>query len=196
MTITLEQLQKIYTHAPAVRLEKYLDPLNKAMADAEINTPKRIAAFLAQIGHESMELHYLGEVWGPTEQQLKYERPDGAELSTSPNPHDWPLWQRLGNTQKGDGFAFRGASPIQLTGRDNFRACGKDIGEDLEGNPDLARTPEVAFRIACWFWNKHGLNVPADSGDFDHITKTINGGFNGKAQRDAYYAVAKKVLGA
>lgn len=194
-SLTLDQLQKIYAKAPAVRLEKYLNPLNKAMAEAHIDTPLREAAFLAQIGHESFELRYLSEVWGPDEQQLKYERPEGAPLADG-DPKHWPVWQKLGNTEPGDGFKYRGASPIQLTGRANFRACGKDLGLDLEGDPDLARTPEVAFRIACWFWVKHGLNQLADSGDFDHITLRINGGYNGKAQRDHYYDVAKKVLGA
>jgi putative chitinase len=193
MSITLEQLQKIYTHAPADRLQKYLVPLNAALDFAQINTPLRLAAFLAQIGHESMELRYMSEVWGPTPQQLKYERPVGAELVKPPT--EPPLWQRLGNTEPGDGFAFRGAGPIEVTGRANFRAAGKVIGEDLEANPDRAHTPEIAFKMAAWFWSSHGLNALADRQDFDHITRIINGGYNGKAQRDAYYEVAKKVLG-
>jgi predicted chitinase len=196
MPVTFDQLRKIYTHAPAERLQHYLDPLNAAMDEGRINTPERIAAFLAQIGHESMELRYMEEVWGPTATQLKYERPKGAPLATV---KPFPLWQRLGNTEPNDSFRFRGSGPIQLTGRSNFRIAGKALGLDLENNPDLARTPAVGFRLAVWFWGSRGLNVLADQKTqfaFDGITLKINGGYNGKSERDAYWERAERVLGA
>jgi len=155
------------------------------MDEAKINTPLRIAAFLAQIGHESDELKYMAEIWGPTDAQKRYDPP--STLAT-----------KLGNVRVGDGYRYRGAGPLQLTGRYNYRVYGLDLGVDLESNPDLARTPAIGFRVACLYWTKNGLNVLADSGTqeaFDKITKRINGGFNGKTQRDTYWVKARKVLG-
>lgn len=159
--------------------------LVKAMDEANINTPLRIAAFLAQTGHESGEFKYMEELWGPTEQQLKYEPPT-------------PLSKRLGNTQPGDGYLFRGAGALQLTGRGNFREYGQALGVNLEANPDLARTPENGFRIAARYFTKHNLNAFADLGTqegFDKITLKINGGYTGKPDRDTRWLKARKVLG-
>lgn len=164
------------------KVDLYLQFITKAMEESEITTPLRQAAFLAQIAHESDELKYMSEVWGPTPAQIRYDPPSS-------------LSKRLGNIQIGDGFKYRGAGPLQLTGRANYRTCGRDLGLDLEGNPDMARTPEVGFRIAAWYWKSHKLNQLADKPDFDAITKAVNGGFNGKASRDAYYIRAKVYLG-
>lgn len=183
--LTLDQLKQIFSKAPAARLTKYEPLLRKALEEAQINTPLRIAAFLAQIGHESYELRYMEEVWGPTAQQLRYDPPT-------------TLAKKLGNTEPGDGKKFSGAGPLQITGRANFREYGQALGLDLENNPDLARTPEVGFRLACLYWKKKGLNTLADLGTqeaFDKITLKINGGYNGKAHRDAYWLRARKVLG-
>lgn len=179
--LTVEQLRRIMSTLKQDKADRYFPHLYEAMQEAEITTPLRVAAFLAQIAHESYDLRYMSEIWGPTVQQKKYEPPN-------------PLAKRLGNTQKGDGFRYRGAGPIQLTGRANFRACGKDLGLDLEGNPELAHTPEVGFRIACWYWTTRKLNALADKGEFDAITKAINGGYNGKSHRDAYYKKALTAL--
>jgi predicted chitinase len=183
--LTLDQLKKIYSRAPEARLLKYESLLTKALAEAKIDTPLRVAAFLAQIGHESDELKYMSEIWGPTPQQLRYDPPT-------------TLAKKLGNIQVGDGYLFRGAGPIQITGRANYREYGQTLGLDLENNPDLARTPEVGFRLACLYWKKKNLNALADLGTqeaFDIITKKINGGYNGKVHRDAYWLRARKVLG-
>jgi predicted chitinase len=163
------------------RLDIHYIYLVEALEEAEINTPARIAAFLAQVAHESYEFKYMSEVWGPTDAQKRYEPPN-------------PLAKKLGNTQPGDGFRYRGAGPIQLTGRANYRACGKDLGLDLEGNPDQAHTPAVGHRIAAWYWRTRNLNALADAKQFDAITKKVNGGFNGKSHRDQYYAKACEVL--
>lgn len=172
------------------RLDAYFPYLVAAMVEAEITTPQRQAAFLAQIGHESYDLRYMAEVWGPTTQQLKYEPP--STVAT-----------HLGNTQEGDGFRYRGAGPIQVTGRANFRAAGKALGLDLEGSPEQAFTPAVGFRLAAWFWTTRNLNAladqlsldpQADAKVFDRITLKINGGYNGKDLRDRRYANACAVL--
>ncbi|MCY1077094.1 glycoside hydrolase family 19 protein [Archangium lansingense] len=91
---------------------------------------------------------------------------------------------------------YKGRGPIQLTGRNNYRAAGQALGIDLEGNPTRAADVDVGFRTAAWFWNSRSLNPLADQGNFREITRRINGGFNGLAAREAYYARAKQVLGA
>lgn len=195
--LTEQQLVKIYptlANKPA-RLAEHFKHLVAAMQEGEINTPLRMAAYLAQIGHESHELRYMSEVWGPTDQQKKYERPAGAKLVTDPKAAK-PLWQKLGNTEPGDGYRFRGAGPIQLTGRANFRAAGKALSLDLENRPDQAFTAPVGHRLGVYFWTSRNLNALADAKNFDAITLKINGGYNGKAERDRLYALACKVLGA
>ncbi|MCY1081761.1 LysM peptidoglycan-binding domain-containing protein [Archangium lansingense] len=101
----------------------------------------------------------------------------------------------LVNTQPGDGVRFKGRGPIQLSGRANYRAAGRALGIDLENNPTRAADPDVGFRTAAWYWNNRHLNSYADAGNFDAITYRVNGGYNGKASRDAYYARALQVLG-
>jgi predicted chitinase len=172
--ITYEQLHAIMPLLPKDKAVEYLPPLNAAMLEANITTPLRQAAFLAQLAHESVELRAFQEF----DSGAAYE---GAV--------------RLGNTQPGDGPRFKGRGPIQLTGRSNYRAAGKALGLDLENHPEMAATPTVGFRVAGWFWTTHRLNVPSDAGNFDAVTKGVNGGFTGKASRDAFYLVAKRALG-
>jgi predicted chitinase len=181
--LTDTELQQIMPRLPQAKRQLYLPFLNKVMEIYEIDTPLRAAAFLAQIAHESAELRFMEEIWGPTEQQKKYEPP--SDLAT-----------RLGNTQQGDGFRYRGRGPIQITGRSNYQKYGSLIGIDLVGNPDLAATPQFAFTTAALFWKTNGLNELADVEDFITITKRINGGLNGLADRQKYYEIAKNVLGA
>lgn len=165
-------------HASPLRLRTHLEPLNAAMAEFKIDTPRRQAAFLAQLAHESGEFRYFEEIWGPTEAQLRYEgRAD------------------LGNCEPGDGKRFKGRGPIQITGRANYRKAGVALGVDLLKDPEIAATVEVGFRIAGWYWATHGCNLLADQERFDVITRAINGGVNGKSSRDAYYAACRKVLG-
>lgn len=180
--VTLEQLTKIVTKCPVLRAAALHPHLVKAMGEFEIHTPLRAAAFLAQIAHESGHMRWMTELWGPTPQQLKYEPPG-------------KLAERLGNTETGDGYRFRGRGVIQLTGRANYRAAGAALGVDLENNPDSASSGEMVFRTAGWFWSSRALNALADAGNFDAITKKINGGYNGKEDRDRLYALAKTVLG-
>lgn len=147
------------------------------MAEFGIDTPTRQAAFLAQIGHESGGLHWSVEIWGPTEAQRRYEgRRD------------------LGNVQIGDGFRFRGRGLIQTTGRANYTATGKALGVDLIAKPELLALPELAARSAAWYWKSRDLNALADAGDFERITRKINGGLNGQAERIALWESARGVL--
>jgi len=181
MEITIPQLQQIYPQATSEHLEGYFQSLIEAMREAEINTTLRVAAFLAQIGHESDRLKYMSEVWGPTAAQKDYEPPGHRA-------------KNLGNTQAGDGYKYRGAGPIQITGRSNFIHYGKLLGLDLENHPELAHTPQVGFRLAGAYWTEHKLNALADTGDFTEITQKINGGQNGAADRLSIYTAALKVL--
>lgn len=181
--ITEDHLKLIMPQLPAAKREEYLPHLVEAMTTHSVNTPMRAAAFLAQIAHESVELKLMAELWGPTDQQKKYE--PHTELSKS-----------LGNTEKGDGFRYRGRGPIQITGRANYKLYGEKLGVDLINNPDLAERAEHAFQLACAFWASHGLNELADAEDFKAITKKINGGLTGLEDREKYYEKAKKILGA
>lgn len=159
------------------RAREFLPHIEAAMAEFDINTPARQAAFLAQIGHESGGLHWLVEIWGPSIAQSHYEgRSD------------------LGNTEPGDGFKFKGRGLLQTTGRANYQRTGDALGVDLLADPTLLATPELAARSAGWYWREHGLNALADAGNFMLVTRRINGGTNGLEERTALFEVAKTVL--
>ena len=165
------------TGARLDRATAWAAPIAAAMAEFDIITPARQAAFLAQIGHESGGLHYVVELWGPTPTQSRYEgRKD------------------LGNTQVGDGLRFRGRGLIQTTGRANYIATGKALGLDLVNHPEWLTMPDIAARSAAWFWKAHGLNELADAKAFEAITRKINGGLNGEDDRMALYQAATTAL--
>jgi putative chitinase len=174
--VTANQLKQILPLAGA-RADTFCGPLNAAMAEFGINTADRQAAFIAQVAHESGQLRYTRELWGPTPAQRAYEgRAD------------------LGNTYPGDGFLYRGRGLIQITGRANYKACGAVLGLDLTLFPELLEQPMYAARSAGWFWKTHGLNELADAGDQVKITRRINGGTNGLAERLAFFDIAKRVI--
>ena len=176
MPITAQQLLQILPNAGPVA-GVFVPVLNTAMNRYQIIGTRRVAAFIAQIGHESGQLKYVKEIWGPTPAQAKYEgRKD------------------LGNTVAGDGSKYRGRGLIQVTGRANYMACGEVLGLDLIKLPELLERPQYACMSAAWFWASKGLNTLADAGKFDTITSRINGGQNGAADRRALYAKALKVL--
>ena len=176
MSFTQQQLLQILPNAGPVA-GVFVPVLNAAMVHYQIIGPKRVAAFIAQIGHESGQLKYVKEIWGPTVAQAKYEgRKD------------------LGNTVAGDGSKYRGRGLIQITGRANYMACGEALGLDLIKQPELLEKPQHACMSAAWFWASKGLNTLADADQFDKITRRINGGQNGAADRQALYARALKVL--
>jgi len=143
----------------------------------EINTHLRLAHFIAQACHETGCFRYLKEIWGPTAAQKAYEgRVD------------------LGNIRTGDGFLYRGRGIFQLTGRANYARVGSALGLPLEVEPDLAADPEISAQIACYYWQTHQINVAADANDIVRVTKAINGGTNGIADREACFARAREVL--
>ncbi len=148
-----------------------------AMEQYEITTPARKAAFIAQTGHETLGFLYTQELWGPTAAQSAYE-PPGKKAAA------------LGNTQPGDGYRFRGRGLIQITGRANYLTCGHALSVDLLANPELL-TNELAAQSAAWWWHAHGCNAIADGGDFEALTRRINGGLNGIADRLRRWAIAK-----
>lgn len=168
-------LLRILPSVPAHHIDEYLPLLNVAMADAGVTTPIRQAMFLAQTGHESGSFRYLEE------------RDDGSAYEGRKD---------LGNTQPGDGPRYKGRGIIQLTGRLNYGAFGRDVGQDLIAHPDLVAQPRWAFEAASWFWRKHYLNHYADMHDIVSVTRIINGGVNGIAERREIYARALLVLDA
>lgn len=176
MTITRQRLLQILPNAGA-KAGVFVPVLNTAMQRFQIVGAKRVAAFIAQIGHESGQLVHVREIWGPTPAQAKYEgRKD------------------LGNTVPGDGFKYRGRGLIQITGRANYAACGEALGLDLINQPELLEQPKNACLSAAWFWAMKGLNNLADAGEFNTITRRINGGLNGLEDRLKLWAKAREVL--
>lgn len=146
-----------------------------------IAEPLDMAAFLAQIGHESAGLVWTAEIWGPTAAQRAYEPPSEKAVE-------------LGNTQPGDGFRFRGRGLIQVTGRANYAIAGVALDLDLLEHPELLEQPADAALSAAWFWWNRKLTPLALAGDFLVITRRINGGTTGLAHRQTLYASAKKAL--
>lgn len=179
--LTEARLRRVMPGIRPATCTAYAPFLGQAMEEFAINTPARASAFLAQLAHESGQLRWFEEIWGPTPAQRRYEPPTS-------------LAARLGNTQPGDGKRFKGRGPIQLTGRDNYRRYGQALRVDLVANPPLAATKEVGFRVAGLFWQRNGLNELADQQRFRRITKRINGGFNGLADRVRFYERAKLVF--
>ena len=170
MLIPMSVFSAAMPSLPPAKVAIYKPPLETAMTEFEIVAPKRQAAFLAQLGHESNDLKWMFEIWGPTDAQKGYEgRAD------------------LGNNQPGDGYRYRGRGPIQLTGKANYRAASLALHVDILNDPDKVSSPEIGFRVAAWFWKTHGLNELADAGAFLDITKRINGGTNGLENRQARF---------
>lgn len=172
MTVTLEQLIKIMPYSKD-RAHKFIDHINASLEEFDINTPQRIASFLAQIGHESGQLRYTKEI------------ASGAAYEGRKD---------LGNTQKGDGVKFAGRGLVQITGRANYTACMLALDLDLLEHPELLETPENAARSAAWFWKDRGLNEIADTGNQVKICKVVNGGTNGLNDRLELFDMARKVL--
>ena len=182
MPLTSAQLQHIFPDARS-QVGVFISVLNTAMSHRNISTPKRIAAFLAQVGHESGQLQYVREL-GSAQYLSKYDT--GA------------LAVRLGNTPEpdGDGQKYRGRGLIQITGRDNYRQCSLGLfGDDrLLFLPELLEQPQWAAESAAWFWQQNGLNELADRDQFNSITRRINGGLNGLQDRLQLWARARAVL--
>ena len=146
------------------------------LAKYGITTPLRLAHFFSQIAHESGGFKYLAELGGKS----YFDKYEGRK--------------DLGNTQKGDGYKFKGRGYIQVTGRANYSEISKDLKIDFINNPELLEQEVNAMVSALWFWNKRKLNQFADLDDIKTITKKINGGYNGLKERQEYLAQYKKIF--
>jgi len=182
--ITPEILQSLYGRRVS---SVFVNPLRIAMTVAQIETVEQCAAFLAQIGHESGRLLFMKEIWGPTSAQIRYEP------VTS-------LSKRLGNTTSGDGKRYYGRGFIQITGRSNYRDLGayavqvmKVQVPDFEEHPEELEKPFWAAVSAGLYWRRKNLNKFIDN--FGELTRRINGGYNGLADRQSLYTRALILLG-
>jgi putative chitinase len=162
-----------------------LGPLGQALGLAaaghfpayDIVTDLRRIHWIAQAAHETGGFRDLTELGG----EAYFVQYDGRP--------------ELGNVQPGDGFRFRGRGLFQITGRFNYRHFGQAIGEPLEDNPGLAAQPGVAVRLACQFWVERRIAQPADADDCAGVTRRINGGLNGLADRQAATDRLKAIFG-
>lgn len=198
--ITMQQLAAC-TGARVDRAQAFLPHLITTMREYGIDTAARAAAFLAQIGHESAGLRYTTELWGPTTEQSRYERdPDELWPPTSDTQRNWKPYV-LGNAQSGDGYRFRGHGLIQVTGRANHAGARDRLRvkfgirvPDFEQEPGRLAEYEWAALSAGDFWASRNLNALADAEDFMRLTRKINGGTNGYADRLALWETGKEVL--
>jgi putative chitinase len=172
--VAADQLRKIMPNCSFLRITAFAPWLNKTMDEFHINSEPRITAFLAQIAHESCELRYVEEIASGRAYEGRKD---------------------MGNLHHGDGVKYKGRGLMQITGRANYAACGHALGLDLINHPELLCQIPNACRSAGWFWADYKkLNPLADMLAFETITRRINGGLNGYAERLAYYETAQEVI--
>jgi putative chitinase len=205
--ITVDQLRAMIPSNKEV--EAWCEELNKALPKYDITTDQRIAGFISQCAHESMDFNAMSENLNYREETLnkvfpRYFGPgkrNAAEYARNPEKianyvyMDEFRTSKLGNTQPGDGWRFRGRGLKQLTGRDNYTRFAKDYDMTAEQAAAWVETKEGALASALWFWNTNKLNPVADTGNVAALTKKINGGDIGLADRQARYAKAMAALG-
>ena len=203
--ITLELLQKVCPKTKKEVLEQYVAPLNKVCKQYGIlDNHKRVAAFLAQIAHESGGFNFTKEnlnysakalqtvfkKYYPTEKDaiLHERKPEQIANKVYAN--------RMGNgdEKSGDGWTYRGRGLMQLTGKENYTKFAESIKKPLKETISYLETPAGAIESAAWFWSKNKLNDLCDKDDFVGLTKRINGGTNGLEDRKHHYVLALKVL--
>ena len=180
MKITTADLRRLCPKAK----EEIIAPLVTAMPTVlpayGITTALRFCHFVAQGAEESMGFQTLNELGG----SVYFEKMYGPQTAVG---------RRLGNTQPGDGARYHGRGIFQLTGRANYAALGNKLQLDLVGHPEWAADPAISLRIACEYWVGRKLNALADGDDVVGITRKINGGINGLAERKAFLAKAKTI---
>jgi putative chitinase len=186
----------------------WCEELNKALPKYDITTDQRIAGIISQCAHESMDFNAMSENLNYREETLnkvfpRYFGPgkrNAAEYAKNPEKianyvyMDEFRTSKLGNTQPGDGWRFRGRGLKQLTGRDNYTRFAKDYDMTAEEAAEWVETKEGALASALWFWNTNNLNTVADTGSVPALTKKINGGDIGLQDRQARYEKAMAVL--
>lgn len=185
--------------------DKFSNHLLSAMRDMQIESPLRMAAFLAQVAHESGLFRTLEENLNYSAKGLRatfgkyFLEGEEKEFERKPEKIANRVYaNRMGNgdEKSGDGWSFRGHGLIHLTGKSNYAEYDHTVRLGLVDCPDLLLEPVNAANSAVWFWNKKGLNPLADRGEFEKITRAINGGLNGFSERIKIYERAKLVLGA
>lgn len=179
--LTLYELRQICPQTPGSVLEPFVEPLNVAFDEFEINTPKRVGHFLAQAAHETGGFRWMKEF---------------ASGEAYDDRHDLGN-EKVDGYSQGEGVRFKGRGIFQLTGEANYTRAGTELYLDADWfrmNPDAAAEPQNACRIAGWYWKTHRLNALADADDIRGITKRINGGYNGFDDRVAYHQRAAEAL--
>ena len=202
--LSREQLGQLLPGNPY--LDYWYSALERCLPDYDINSPQRVAAFIAQCAHESGNFKFLKENLNYRAESLvkvwpRYF-PDMATAKRYEKRQEMianrAYANRMGNgpEESGDGWKFCGRGLIQLTGRNNYQAFADSIETDINDIPEYLQTFEGAVQSACWFWETNNLNKWADTGDIVTLTKRINGGTLGLADRQKHYEHALHVLGA
>ena len=205
MTLSLDQLYEINGKMYKDKCEYYLEALNLTLPEYQINTKLRLCHFLAQIIHESGHLKYNQENLNYSAKALrsvfgKYFPTDALAEQYARKPEkiaNRVYANRMGNGDEasGDGWKYKGAGLIQLTGKINYTKCSEFLGIDLVNDPSLVyNSPEICVKTACWYWSVNNLNKYADVDNIKTVTKRINGGYNGLEDRTKILNTAKKVL--
>ena len=205
--LTLSQLKQLLPKNPYV--EHWHHALSQLLPDYDINTPNRIAAFVAQCAHESGGFMVLKENLNYKAATLrkifpKYFPNDqiAQEYASRPNKQvaiaSKVYANRMGNGDEAsqEGYKFCGRGLIQLTGRSNYQAFADSLEMNIDDVPEYLATFEGASQSACWYWESQKLNQWADAGDILTLTKRINGGTIGLEDRKKHYDHALHVLGA
>jgi putative chitinase len=207
MELTKEQLKQLLPKNPYI--DHWHHALSLLLPDYEINTPQRIASFLAQCAHESGEFTALQENLNYKPATLrkifpKYFPTDELANAYCAKPNKQEAIaskvyaSRMGNGDEasGDGYKYRGRGLIQLTGKDNYTFFAGSLQISVEEAAEYMATFEGACQSACWFWETNNLNKWADAGDIEKMTRIINGGTIGLDDRIAHYNHALHVMGA
>jgi len=202
--LSLEQLAQLIPGNPYV--DHWHHAMEQALPDYDINTPPRVAAFVAQCAHESGGFKFLKENLNYKAESLVRVWPRYFKDATTARKYahnqeaiaNRAYANRMGNGSEasGDGWKFCGRGLIQLTGRNNYQAFADSIETDINDIPEYLATFEGAVQSACWFWESNNLNKWADTGDILTLTKKINGGTLGLADRQKHYEHALHILGA
>jgi putative chitinase len=201
---TKQQLSEIIKGNPYIN--EWFEALNAILPEYEINSPRRVAAFMAQCAHESGGFRALKENLNYKAASLRkvFPRyfPDDAIAAAYANKPEMianrVYGNRMGNgtEDSGDGFRYCGRGLIQLTGKDNYTWFAESIETPLEDIPEYLGTFEGAVQSACWFWETNNLNKEADAGDIKTMTRKINGGYIGLEDRVKHYEHALHIFGA
>ena len=202
MQITRNQLNSIIPGNQ--HLDKWLECLNTILPEYEIDSPERVAAFLAQCAHESAGFTAIKENLNYKASSLrkvfpKYFPTDELAEQYAHNQEmiaNRVYGNRMGNGDEhsGDGYAYCGRGLIQLTGHDNYKAFADSLSSSMEEIVEFLQTFEGCVQSACWFWETNDLNALADLGDIKAMTKRINGGYIGLEDRIKHYNHALEVL--